>query len=294
MHLTHYLNCLFFYYSVNRQQPNELTIDHIELIDRFNSMYFVLNYSFICSTNKFKMIKNFCILAFTLFSVCIYGQKTTFQKNANNRAKGLEQILNKKGDSLTLRSEKTISQVDIFNDDYMKSIDVNGNETKIDLSTLPLGKFVVQARLDRKRIVMYLERHEFFKEKTELNVSEESTIASTIIEEKSLESPKKTTTKPEKKPVSYWVVYESNSGSGSYKSMSLERKEVVSEMISKNKLELNTEIGKNNKLIVYEVYNTSKFMRKQLRNPKYFNTSKSKFFNVDPYYVSPNHDVIVQ
>ena len=57
MHLTHYLNCLFFYYSVNRQQPYELTIDHIELIDRFNSKYFVLNYSFICSTNKFKMIK---------------------------------------------------------------------------------------------------------------------------------------------------------------------------------------------------------------------------------------------
>lgn len=247
------------------------------------------------STNKIKMIKNLCIIAFTMFSLNTYGQKTTFQKNANNRAKGLEQTLSKNGDSLTLKSEKTISQVDIFNDDYMKSIDVNGNEAKIDLKPLPLGKFIVQARLDRKRIVMYLERHEFFKEKTEININEELAIASTIIEEKKLENSKIKTTKPKTKPViNYWVVYESNSGSGSYRTMSLERKDVVSEMISRNKLELSTEIGKNNKLIVYEVYDTSKFMRKQLRNPDYFNTSKSKFFNVDPYYISPNQDVIAQ
>lgn len=239
------------------------------------------------------MKKHFCVLIFTFFTVFIYGQRVTFQKNINNRAKALEQSLNKTGDSLILRSEKTISQVDIFNEDYMKSININSNEAKIDLNTLPEGRFIVKARLGKKRIVMYLKIHESIKniKNTDLATLKETDIASVEIEAEKLSDSIATRQKNSDKTVSYWVVYESNSGSGSYRTMSLERKDEVENLISKNKLELGTKIGKNNKLVVYEVFNTSKFMRKQLRNPKYFSSSNSKVFNPEPYYASPNQNV---
>ncbi len=238
------------------------------------------------------LTKNLFILALTFFSVFVYGQRAIFEKNVNKRAEALEQALNKNGDSLVLKSEKTIQQVDIFNKDYMKTFNINGNEAKIDLSLIPEGRFIVQARLGKKRIVMYLKIHETLENnatKTELATLDETDISSVEIEEAKLSETIASVEESSKKPVSYWVVYESVGGSGSYKTMSLERKDDVAKMISKNKLEINTKIGKNNKLVVYEVYNISKFMRKQLRNPNYFSSSKSKFFNVEPYYTSSNH-----
>ena len=220
------------------------------------------------------MNKRLLILVFMIFNLLIYGQKTTFEKNVNYKARALNQTFNESTDSLFLKSKKTISQVDIFNKDYMKSIAVNGNETKIHLGELPLGRFIVQARLDRKRIIMYVTRTEALEEKPKIVLSQ----------------PKKPTKTSKKRPTAYWVVYETKSGSGSSKSMSLENEEAVSKMISKNKLELSTEIGKNNTLVVYEVYNTSKFMRKQLRNRNYFKSPNSKIFNAEPYYSSTNLD----
>jgi hypothetical protein len=73
--------------------------------------------------------------------------------------------------------------------------------------------------------------------------------------------------------------------------MRLEYKDDIAKLISKHKLELKSNVGKNNKLIIYEVYNTSKFMPKQLRNPIYYKTEASTFFNVVPIYVSRDEDV---
>jgi hypothetical protein len=88
-------------------------------------------------------------------------------------------------------------------------------------------------------------------------------------------------------PLYYWVVSESNSNFGSNKSMKLEYKEDVAKLISKNKLELKSDIGKANKLLVYSVYNKSKFMNKQFRNPDYYKSAEnSKFFNTEPFYTS--------
>jgi len=222
----------------------------------------------------------------------MHGQKTIFQENVNYNARELNQSLNKNGDSLFFKSEKIISQIDIFNENFTKSIKVNTNESKIDLSTIPIGKFIVQARIERKRIIMYLVRIKHLDSKTLKTESESIVTSNDLIDNNSLESglsseePSHATI--DKRKTSYWVVYESNSNLGSSKSMSLENADKVAKLISKNKLELNTEIAKHNRLIVYEVYNTSKFMRKQLRKSNYFKSSSSIDFNVEPYYSSTN------
>ena len=151
--------------------------------------------------------------------------------------------------------------------------------------------FFIYLDLEEKRPIISL--FKLFQSNSSLEVIDytldETDISSVEIEEAKLSETIASVEESSKKPVSYWVVYESVGGSGSYKTMSLERKDDVAKMISKNKLEINTKIGKNNKLVVYEVYNISKFMRKQLRDPNYFSSSKSKFFNVEPYYTSSNH-----
>ncbi|WP_178990002.1 MULTISPECIES: hypothetical protein [Winogradskyella] len=235
------------------------------------------------------MIRNLCFFVFTLLAVYSYGQDISFEKNDNRAARVLDHSLNKSRDSLIFKSEKVISQVDIFNKYYMSSVEVNGNESKIEVANLPAGRYVVQARVDRKRIVMYLEKKTSLVKNLETaDVKVRSNENPDInFENQSIEPREKL----KELSISYWVVYEKNMGSGSFKTMSFKTKQEVAKMISKNKLELSTEIAKDNTLVVYEVYNTKRFMRKQLRKPTYFKSSKSRFFNVNPYYKSENLNV---
>lgn len=232
------------------------------------------------------MMRRLCFFLFTLFTTFIYGQDISFKKNKNSAAQALNHNLNKTKDSLIFKSETLISQVDIFNKYYMKTIEVNSNESKIEVADLPAGRYVVQARLNKKRIVMYLVKKESSIKNIEASDIKLSSNKIPEVSSKSLSE--KSRKKISSLPISYWVVYEKNIGSGSFKTMSIKTKQEVAEMISKNKLELSTEIAKNNTLIVYEVYNTKRFLRKQLRNPTYFKASKSNFFNVVPYYRSKN------
>ena len=237
-----------------------------------------LNNSFKTNRNINKMNKRspLSILILMITTLIAYGQQTTFQKNTNYRANLLTQSLIADGDSLLLETKnKQIHQVTIFNDDFSESIDVNSNKTKIDLKSLPIGNFIVQAELDKKLIIMYLKKNEDLKILTSNKKNKETVLKSesNIIEKKSLY---------------YWVVYESNTGFSSHKSMRLECKDEISKLIEKNKLERKSEVGKNNKLLVYELYNKSKFMTKQIRNREYYTSVKSEFFNVVPFYTSAN------
>ena len=236
------------------------------------------------------MLKNIFILAFTIFSLVAFGQKTTFEKNVNPEADILEQRLSDNGDSLLLNSKRTIRQVDIFNEDYMKSIVVNGNTSKIDLGNLPIGDFIIQARIGGKRIIMYVSRIESSIQNPELNkleLNKHSGITSIQNRDINIASDTSAIDKKSKKsPSAFWVVHEINTNFGSSKTMSLEDEIAASKMIALNKKEVNTEIAKNNTLIVYEVYNPSKFMEKQLKRRKYYKSSQSIYFNVNPYYSS--------
>lgn len=237
------------------------------------------------------MIRNICILAFSFFTIFICGQEVTFQKNPNRSARILEQDLNKNKDSLIFKSEKLIRQVDIFNNDYMNTIVVNDNEAKIEIGSLPLGEFIIQARLGRKRIIMYLLKSEPVAR--EVDKIEQPVVVSTERNRPEYDNTnllnRKSISNPDEEPSTfYWVVYEYNTYAGSSKTMSMETEAEVDKLIARNKLELSTEIAKNNTLIVYEVYDTLKFMRKQLTEPDFFKSSNSTVFNVIPYYKSEN------
>lgn len=216
-------------------------------------------------------------------SIMVYGQQITFQKNVNSRANELIQSLSQNRDSLLLECKNSrIKQVDIFSDDYTDRIMVDSNTTKIGLKKLPLGNFVIQAKVDEKWIVMYLEKNE-----------DVQIVSSNpkIVDFEYMQSSGHTDVKNTENTSSlyYWVVSESNSNFGSRKSMKLEYKEDVAKLISKNKLELKSDIGKDNKLHVYTVYNKSEFMTKQLRNPDYYkSTEESNLFDNEPFYTSEN------
>jgi len=51
------------------------------------------------------MNKRLTIIIFTISSFFIYGQKTTFEKNVNYKARALTQVFNENDNSLTLKSE---------------------------------------------------------------------------------------------------------------------------------------------------------------------------------------------
>lgn len=227
------------------------------------------------------MPKTSYILAAMLCFVFSYGQDIIFHENVNYRAGTLHQSLDENETNLLLESEsEKILQVDIFNNDYSKSIDVYSNKAKIDLTTLPLGNFVIQAKLNEKWIIMYLEKNR------DVQIASSEQKAKAIDDKGPPPVPNSEIITKKGDPRFYWVVSESNSSFGSNKSMRLEYKEDVAKLISKTKLELKSKNGKNNKLLVYEIYNRSKFMTEQLRNQEYYKTRNSKIFNVVPVYAS--------
>ncbi len=87
----------------------------------------------------------------------------------------------------------------------------------------------------------------------------------------------------------FWVKYEINNGSTSRKSMRLVNQKAVDKLILKHKLEIKTLKGKHNELTIWEIYNRTAFIKKQVNNPNYINVSNSDFFNVSPYYTSENN-----
>ncbi|WP_296382796.1 hypothetical protein [Winogradskyella sp.] len=106
------------------------------------------------------MLKKACIFLSLLLTIFCYGQKSTLLENVNYRAKELKQSLSINGDSLILEGERRIYSVEIFNQNFEKTIQVEGNQTKIPLNDTPLGRLVVQAKLIDKRILITLLRHE--------------------------------------------------------------------------------------------------------------------------------------
>lgn len=230
------------------------------------------------------MIKTFNFIIWIAFTISIYGQQMDFQRNVNYKAQILEQNLNEQGDILFLKSKtKDITQVDIFNDEYSKSYVVNSNNTDIDLMSLPKGNFIIQARLDNKRIIMYLEKGQCN------NLALNDGNNKNLMTSDKLQNQLKSTLK-QKDSKYFWIVYERNSGMGSGKSMKLVDKNELPRLIKKNKLELRTQFGKDNTLLVYEIYDKNKFMNKQFRNSEYYKTiQESNDFNPQPIYNSKQH-----
>lgn len=231
------------------------------------------------------MPKTTYILAVMLCALCCYGQQITFHKNVNYRAGSLLQNFDEASGYLSLESVKgTILQVDIFNNDFSEVINVNNKKADIDLNILPSGDFVIQAKLDEKWIVMYLQKS-----------GDDDGAATTDAQHMIVDIEPETinlSEKAEERKISayYWVVLENKSRFGSNKSMRLERKDQVQEIITKKQRDVKSGIGKNNILSIYEIYNKSQFMDKQMRNPIYYKSESSELFNVVPVYCSVDTD----
>ncbi|WP_452223760.1 hypothetical protein [Lacinutrix chionoecetis] len=113
-----------------------------------------------------KRLKILCLLslAFTL-SWSSYSQQqalTNIQKNINEQAAGLEQLLNFTLDTLTLRSDKNILRVTFLSHDEKDSviIDVDAPEIKIPLYHFKKGRYTIAVYREDKIIALGVKRVE--------------------------------------------------------------------------------------------------------------------------------------
>lgn len=249
-------------------------------------------------------MKNKIFILFILYSSLItFGQNATLLKNYNPKVKELNHQLNFAKDSLILECETTILKVDFHNEDYEKVSIIESNSTKIALNDMPKGKFVVEVKLVDKIALMHIIIHQDSNDIfTSTALSENNEIAEgrgmmldeglnviTRPPKMSLENmlnQRTTKTYIQKKEILYWTVIRVNNESGSNKTMRLVDKKAADRMILRNKLEHQSALGKHNELIVWEVYNTSKFMEHQLENPNFMYAVRSDYFNTTPYFTS--------
>ncbi|MFP4846968.1 hypothetical protein [Winogradskyella sp. PE311] len=223
------------------------------------------------------------------FAICTYGQKSTLIQNIDYRAKGLNHSLNKTGDSLILESDETIFKVQIFNSQFDKEFLVSNHKIKIPLHNIPVGRFVTEVKLPGKLVLITLIRHQpfinaYFDHANVNTTPKQATVVEQVV---SLTQNKGNTEQinlPKRTVRFYWIVNHINKGHSSSKIMRLGEREIVERMIEQNKIDLKTKAGRRNKLTIWEVYDTSKFMRFKMRNSDYANAQNVDFFNTTPFY----------
>ena len=101
-------------------------------------------------------------IVFFLLTSIVYGQKSTLYQNVNVRAKELKHKLSESGDSLIFKCERTVYEVVIFNDDFERVIKVRDTDAVIPIADIPVGRYIVEALLSDKLIVITLLRNESF------------------------------------------------------------------------------------------------------------------------------------
>jgi len=234
-----------------------------------------------------------------VFTVFCFGQNNVLLQNVNPRASELKHGLNFTGDSLDFSCQRNILKVEIFNDEFERIIEVNKKHIKIPLETLPEGRFLVEAKLTDKLIVMTLIREENDKTQTQ-DLTESADLASSKIDAIKVSELKKEVLEVDfndpmatvplqnspKTPRSYWVEYLISNGNSSYKTSRFANKAMVEKLIARNKLEINTTQGKLNNLKIWEVYNIRSFLLTRRANSDFSKIETSEYFNSTPYYSS--------
>jgi hypothetical protein len=252
------------------------------------------------------MIKIIWTLLFLFSTAISFGQDIILQKNTHPKTKELKHNLNQTKDTLIMGCESSIFKVEIFNEDYEKIIIVENIQAHIPLNDLPAGRFVVQAQLSNKIVVMHLVKRDNMNDVHNSNLS---TVEKELAETKTMglsgdknikrnashhsieyllsgRKPKRVSNKNQK---FYWTLATVNTGDTSSRTMYLANQRTVDKMISKHKLEIKTSNARRNELIIWEVYDKSKFLEQQFANPDYINSSVSNFFDVSPYYTLENN-----
>jgi hypothetical protein len=244
---------------------------------------------------KILFITSFLILT----SAITYGQTNLLIKNVNLRAKELQHNLNSSEDTLILEAARTIHKLEIYNHSFSKHIEVENKMVNVPLNQLPLGKLIVEVVLKDKRIILTIIRQSEEDEPTDtaevsnVSVTTESATTESFIDSENTPEASNVTDfseheapKPKKIVKSYWVEYIISNGNSSYKTLRFASKALVDKMVAKNKLEVKSVKGKLNKLTIWEVYDTTRFLRFKRINPNFSSAVESPFFNTKPYYDS--------
>ncbi len=240
------------------------------------------------------IMKLSCIIVFLLLATVVKSQNSTLIQNINYRAAELTHHLNTVGDSLILEGSRNISKVEIFNDNFTKTFTVENNKTVIPLVDIPVGRFVTEVELEEKLIIITLLRHEIIdataqplihlsdnaKIQNELNIKHSANGKRTTSETLNREIHKNTGEKVR----FYWIVNTVNMGQSSRKMMKFGDLETVKTIIRKHETDHKTKYGQFNDLIIWEIYDTTKFLRHKRLHPDYANTETSDFFNTRPFY----------
>ena len=82
---------------------------------------------------------------------------------------------------------------------------------------------------------------------------------------------------------SYWIEYKTNNRHSSGRQMRFGDEALVDKMISHINLDRKTVAGKDNELIIWEIYDVSAFLKYKMKNPDNF-SKHAECFNSVPYY----------
>lgn len=251
-------------------------------------------------------MRTLCIIVFLLVASLVKSQNTTLIQNRNFRADELKHNLNSSGDSLILKGLRSIIKVTISNDDFSKTFRPIDKDAKIPLEGIPLGRFTTEVQLDNKLIIITLLRHETIESisrplvslnvqppsQTELiaqhkanGITNETSEDGLNQNEGDLNENEGDLNQNEVREVRfYWIVNLINKGQSSSRIKKLAELETVKRFIRKHEIDHRTKSGMYNELTIWEVYDTSKFMRYKRINPDYATTKHSDFFNTHPFY----------
>ena len=250
------------------------------------------------------MYKTIFTLLVLLNTTLLFSQNITLERNTHPKVKDLKHTLNKTKDTLIMSCKNAIIKVDIFNEDYEKIVVVEDLEVYIPLNDLPAGRFVVEAQLSDKIVLMHLVRRDFpaiasndtspqigneLINGKSAHQSENKNGNSSPYSIESLLSGRKIKKTPLKNQKFYWTLAIVNTGDTSSKTMRLANQQTVDQMITRHQLEIKTYNARRNKLIIWEVYDKTKFLEQQFINPEYINSSVSNYFDVSPYFTSENN-----
>ncbi|WP_299101854.1 hypothetical protein [uncultured Winogradskyella sp.] len=244
-------------------------------------------------------------LVYLLLTSFVYGQKSTLFQNKNSRALELKHELNKTNDSLILKCDRTIFEVVFFNDDFERVVRVRKKEAKIAITDLPVGQYIIETLLRDKLIVLTLVRNEEFK------LPKQDIIANVVKQEEKKPTPsqllnRETITKKSdlavagKKAVRtvevkrkqstalYWIEYKINTGQNTLKTEKFGDQATIDQMIRKIEIDKKTKTGRLNELIVWKVFDSSKFLKHRRANKNNYSTTASDSYNTEPYYKEVN------
>ena len=263
-------------------------------------------------------MRTLCITACLFVAYFANSQNTTLIQNRNFRALELKHHLNNSRDSLILEGVRDIIKVTISNDSFSKVFRVVNKKTKIPLAGMPLGRFTTEVQLDNKLIIITLLRHKTLNAISESLVSPNTPITTSnnltpphraatlsnlasesVVNENEGSNKNEDLDKNEaldkNKPRVirfYWVVNFINKGQSSTKLMKLADLETVNRFIRKHEVDHRTKSGMHNELTIWEVYDTSEFMKFKRMNPDYATAKSSDSFNTRPFYKSLSKEVL--